>query len=106
MNCEVSRVFESIWFPESLTLNYTRDGEAQPAERMTIKVINVNQPIPQAIFSLATGNVPPGQLVSGNDPMRGAIHHPPRFAMIWDGKTIREMTREDEAARWASRTTR
>ncbi len=97
--CQLASVGQGVWFPKNVTESSTY-GNRQRTETLTIKTISVNQPIDPKIFTLAGGTLRAGSLVITHHPSetgKGTVHPSSEPILVWDGKIIRPLTKEDDA---------
>lgn len=112
VSCQLGEVADGVWFPETVTLTSTLDGQPYKHEVQKIQTLSVNQPIDGKTFTLGGGDLPANVVVAPTPPHSVELAERAKAAgeraqrkpaMIWDGQQLRELTREDGQAIQASR---
>ena len=103
MKCDLQDLSPTVWFPRTIRLESLCNGEPHVTETLTVKVVSVNRPIPDPVFTLAGGNLPAGVVVvpevAEDDPDHpGRTRRERGMGLIWDGREVRPFTLEDSAA--------
>jgi len=87
VSCELAQIPGSVWFPVHMTLKRIWNKKPELDEDVAITTEQVNNPIPDKVFSLAWGNVPAGRRVIeksmyGNASTKPSTRPAPQAALI------------------------
>lgn len=91
LECEAVRAENSeVWFPSRCHYTHTRGGSLEREELLTVKIKDVNKPMPDRVFTPQAMGIPPGTQVSCFPP-------DPRGQLVWDGKDFVPMDIQQQA---------
>lgn len=100
VSCELAQLPKAIWFPVHLSLKTMWNKKPTDEEDVVITAQQINEVIPDKVFSLAWDNLPSKQMVIQHSIYGDATTRPaPQPALIWDAGHLRPMTARDEADR-------